>query len=279
MKKFGLIGHPISHSLSPALFKAAYGGKYAYELIEGDDFEKSYERFIEEYDTINVTAPFKELACAKADKASDECIAVGAANILRKTDGSSTIYAENSDIAGVTGALRAAGIDEDMQGKALVVGCGGAAMAATYAIWAELGYSTVVINRNFEKAKKFVERMTAARPDSPLLTAAPLDEMDRYLCESDVIIYTLPIAIPALDRLCRSSLNVNPSEKKSLGKIILEANYKDPAFTPEMLDKMHMANPEIRYVSGKEWLLHQAIGAYKSFTGEEPNIEAMRKVL
>ena len=34
MKKFGLIGHPISHSLSPALFKAAYGGKYAYELIE-----------------------------------------------------------------------------------------------------------------------------------------------------------------------------------------------------------------------------------------------------
>ena len=66
MKKFGLIGHPIAHSLSPALFKAAYDGKYAYDLIEGEDFETSYRRFIEEYDAINVTAPFKEAAFAKA---------------------------------------------------------------------------------------------------------------------------------------------------------------------------------------------------------------------
>lgn len=279
MKKFGLIGHPISHSLSPALFKAAYGGKYSYDLIEGEDFEKSYLRFMEEYDTINVTAPFKELACAKADRASNECIAVGAANILRKTEGASTIYADNSDIAGVTGALRTAGIDESKPGKALIVGCGGAAMAATYAIWAELGYSTVVANRNFEKAKKFVERMTAARPDSPLLTASPLDRMDQHIYESDVIIYTLPIAIPALDGLWQTALHDIRPDKENSGKIILEANYKDPAFTPEMLDRMHMMNPEIKYISGKEWLLHQAIGAYKSFTGEEPNIEAMRKVL
>lgn len=279
MKKFGLIGHPISHSLSPALFKAAYGGRYSYDLIESDDFEKSYERFIQEYQAINVTAPFKELAYAKAGKASNECIAVGAANILIKTDGSSAIYADNSDIAGVTGALRAAGINEENPGKAVVAGCGGAAMAATYAIWAELGYSTVVINRNFEKAQKFVERMKNTRTDGSPLTAAPLEEMDKYLCECDVIIYTLPIAIPALDILWQTALNDNPSDEKNIGKIILEANYKDPAFTPEMIDKMHIHNPEIRYVSGKEWLLHQAVGAYKSFTGEEPNIESMRKVL
>ena len=42
MKKFGLIGHPIAHSLSPALFKAAYNGRYQYDLIEGEEFEKSY---------------------------------------------------------------------------------------------------------------------------------------------------------------------------------------------------------------------------------------------
>jgi hypothetical protein len=38
MRKFGLIGHPIAHSLSPHLFKAAYDGKFRYDLIEGESF-------------------------------------------------------------------------------------------------------------------------------------------------------------------------------------------------------------------------------------------------
>ena len=58
MKRFGLIGYPIAHSLSPALFKAAYGGKYAYDLIEEADFEKAYDRFLQDYHAVNVTAPF-----------------------------------------------------------------------------------------------------------------------------------------------------------------------------------------------------------------------------
>ena len=47
MKKFGLIGHPITHSQSPALFKAGYGGKYAYDLIEGEVFEASSHKFLD----------------------------------------------------------------------------------------------------------------------------------------------------------------------------------------------------------------------------------------
>ena len=97
--KFGLIGHPIAHSLSPALFKAGYDSRYPYQLIEGADFEDSYRRFLEGYDGINVTAPFKELAFVKADILSPECEAVGATNLLVKTpDG---IKAYNSDYLGV----------------------------------------------------------------------------------------------------------------------------------------------------------------------------------
>ena len=50
MKKFGLIGYPISHSLSPTLFKAAYNGKYPYELIEDENFDTAYGKFIKDYD-------------------------------------------------------------------------------------------------------------------------------------------------------------------------------------------------------------------------------------
>ena len=97
--KFGLIGHPIAHSLSPALFKAGYDGKYPYELIETADFEEAYERFLEGYDGINVTAPFKELAFAKADILSPECKTIGATNLLVKTP--EGIKAYNSDYRGV----------------------------------------------------------------------------------------------------------------------------------------------------------------------------------
>ena len=55
------------------LFKAGYEGRYPYELIETADFEEAYRRFLEGYDGINVTAPFKELAFAKADILSEEC--------------------------------------------------------------------------------------------------------------------------------------------------------------------------------------------------------------
>ena len=62
MKRFGLIGKPISHSGSPRLFRAGYHGKYEYDLIEAPDFETSWKLFLEKYDGINVTAPYKELA-------------------------------------------------------------------------------------------------------------------------------------------------------------------------------------------------------------------------
>jgi len=97
--KFGLIGDPIGHSLSPALFKAGYDGRYPYELIETPDFEEAYQRFLEGYDGINVTAPFKELAIRKADILSEECRLIGATNLLVKTP--EGIKAYNSDYLGV----------------------------------------------------------------------------------------------------------------------------------------------------------------------------------
>ena len=94
-QKYGLIGDPIKHSLSPALFRAGFGGLYDYDIIEGEDFEKSYETFLNEYKAINVTAPFKELAYSKAEIISPECEVIGACNVLKKTDDG--ILAANTD--------------------------------------------------------------------------------------------------------------------------------------------------------------------------------------
>ena len=68
MKRFGLIGNPVAGSLSPRLFEAAYGGRYAYDLIEGAEFAASWQRFLDGYDGINITAPFKQDAFISSSK-------------------------------------------------------------------------------------------------------------------------------------------------------------------------------------------------------------------
>lgn len=275
MKKFGLIGHPIAHSLSPVLFKAAYEGKYPYDLIEGEDFEASYKKFLEEYQAINVTAPFKEMAFRKADIATDECKAIGAANILMKMD-DGKILAANSDKMGVTAAVMA-GLypDKAINPTALIVGCGGAAKAAAYAL-GEIKHEVIIINRNFDRARDYAQRLNLEYGMN--VTARPMEDFCRYFRKAGVVIYTLPVSAAVLDSLSCNDIRGNTFLRKE-SKVIVEANYRDPAFTPELKERWMRINPKLTFVGGEEWLLHQAVGAYLAFTHEEPDIEKMRMAI
>ncbi len=252
--RFGLIGHPIAHSLSPALFKAGYEGRYTYELIEGEDFEESYKRFLEEYDGINVTAPFKELAFAKADILSPECEAVGATNLLVKTP--LGVKAFNSDFLGVRMWLEEVAAEVLTEKiSVLIVGLGGAGKAAAAAA-ESLGMKVVRMNRTVRDEK-----------------TRPLDDFKECFREADIIIYNIPTAIQALNEL--TDKDFTPGKPK----FILEANYKDPSFGKEILAKMQTANPLARYTGGKTWLLYQAVTGYEIFTGEKPDLAGMYDVL
>lgn len=252
--KFGLIGHPIAHSLSPALFKAGYEGRYPYELIEGEDFEESYRKFLEEYDGINVTAPFKELAFAKADILSLECESVGATNLLVKTP--LGVKAFNSDFLGVRMWLEEVAAEVLTEKiSVLIVGLGGAGKAAAAAA-ASLGMKVVRMNRTVRDEK-----------------TRPLDDFKECFKEADIIIYNIPTAIQALNEL--TDKDFTPGKPK----FILEANYKDPSFGKEILAKMQTANPLARYTGGKTWLLYQAVTGYEIFTGEKPDLDRMSDVL
>ena len=128
MKRFGLIGHPVAGSFSPKLFEAAYGGRYPYDLLEGADFGVSWKRFLDNYDGINITAPFKEDAFRAVDTLSDNARLCGAVNLAVKTpDG---IVGYNTDVDGVILAVRETGLPVS---EALVAGCGGAGRAGRLA--------------------------------------------------------------------------------------------------------------------------------------------------
>jgi shikimate dehydrogenase len=272
--KYGLIGNPIRHSLSPALFRAGFGGLYDYDLIEGKDFEKSYETFLNEYEAINVTAPFKEKAYSKAEIVSPECKVIGACNVLKKTkDG---ILAANTDYLGIMKTLLPYHNTEKIKPITMVVGCGGAGKAAAYAARI-LGNDVIILNRDINKAEDFAQKLLDNVSGISTVTAASLSDFCRYFRLAGTIIYTLPLAIPQLKELKRT--DIQGGLFKKLPKDILEANYLNPSFSTERLSELQTINPKIKYASGTEWLVYQAVEAYEIFTGEVPNIQKMMNVI
>lgn len=275
MKKFGLIGSGIAKSKSPALFNAAYGGKYQYDLLDGSDFQTLFQRFKKEYTAVNVTAPFKEDAVNAADEAQEAALLCGAANMLLKLPGG-RIIADNSDFEGVTlsimSAYAVAGVDVDDEDEfadtladktALIVGCGGAGRAAAAAA-VTLGYGkTILMNRTQSKAedvKKHLQEFYEDLSDEEI-TVAELSEFKTLFTKADLVIYTLPVALDEnLDEVAANK-----------DRIVLEANYKTP-WLERWKDKFN-------YISGLNWVYNQATVAYEGFTAETPDEEAMKQAL
>ena len=238
MKRFGLIGHPVAGSFSPKLFEAAYGGRYPYDLIEGAEFGASWQRFLDEYDGINITAPFKQDAFQTVDVLSDDARLCGAVNLAVKTpDG---ILGYNTDVDGVVLAVRETGLPVS---DALVVGCGGAGRAAAVAAL-RLGCRVTLANRTPARAAALAEDLAC--------DWIPTDDLPAL--SPDLVIDSVPGPMDGLPDFA--------------GAVILEANYRTPV----------LAGRGRAYISGLRWLLYQAVAGYGIFTGETPDADAMFRI-
>jgi len=152
-ERFVLLGHPVAHSLSAAIHQAAYaelGLSHRYELCDVPD-EGALAAAVDELRGgairgANVTIPWKRQALALADRAEPSAADVGAANVLaRAADGA--VVAHNTDVAALAEEIRALAAEP---GRALVLGAGGAALAAVAAL-ARLGAREVGVSaRRFE---------------------------------------------------------------------------------------------------------------------------------
>ena len=237
MKRFALIGNPAAGSLSPRLFEAAYGGRYVYDLLEGPLFADLWQRFLDGYDGINITAPFKQDAFRAVDSLSDSARLCGAVNLAVKTPCGIAGY--NTDVDGVVMSVRETGLPVS---DALVIGCGGAGRAAAVAAL-QLGCRVTLANRTSSRASSLAEELGCGW--------VPLSELTS--CSPDLVIYTVPGPMDIPDY---------PEA------VFLEANYRTPAFEGRGR----------AYVSGRRWLLYQAVAGYSIFTGETPDEGAMFRI-
>ena len=156
----GVLGHPVSHSRSPAIHNAAFaelGLDWRYVRLPvppGLLAETVRALGGSGYRGANVTIPHKEAALAAADEATPAAAAIGAANTLTfEADG--RIRADNTDAGGLLDALG----DPPSGLRCLVLGAGGAGRAAAFAL-REAGAAQVSVwNRTPERAERLAAEL------------------------------------------------------------------------------------------------------------------------
>ena len=157
MLRFAVLGHPVAHSLSPAMHAFA---------LESLGLEGSYEAWDTPLEAlpgrlkevrrafrgVNLTLPLKEAALAHLDWVSPEAQRIGAVNTVLQVEG--RLFGFNTDAPGFLEALKAGGIP--LKGPALVLGAGGAGRAVAFAL-REAGLEVWVWNRTPQRALALAE--------------------------------------------------------------------------------------------------------------------------
>jgi len=246
---FAVAGDPILHSLSPKMFNRAFiekGLNCIYTRISIKDPEEIAGLLKEaKIDGVNITAPFKERVMKVLDLLDNDAKRIGAVNTVVLEEGMLKGY--NTDFIGVRDALLSKNVS--MKGKrAMVLGAGGAARAATFALVTG-GADVTILNRTLNKAEGLACLFGCSY--------APFEKMDKEAKEADIIVSCLPL----------NERRFAPDMLKA-GVVILDANY---ASRPIEVRK--------RGVNGREWLLFQGVKAFEHFTGIKPPIDVMRDAL
>lgn len=241
--KFGLIGYPISHSLSPRLWAEAFPGQeHSYDLIEEEHFDAAFARFLDGYSAVNVTMPFKELAYYRSRPADESVRAIKAVNILKKEG--DEIVGYNSDFLAVRKLLSDT-FPVSAEKSVMIIGAGGAARAAAIAA-VSLGFSVTMANRSHENCLAFVRHTTYA--GKPLdVNVVEMKDAGMAVEKADVLIYAVPKPVARV-MVCNLA-----------SRIVIEANYLDPCLRAKTASEGGI------YVSGEEWLRLQAEFGYKLF--------------
>jgi shikimate dehydrogenase len=150
--RFALLGHPLGHSLSPAIHGSAYaelGLPHRYELCDVPDAEAVRSALARLRDGhfagLNVTVPWKRLALQLADEVDALAAEVGAANVLTRS-ANGALRAYNTDVLALADELSRSA---PALRSALVIGNGGAALAAVAALKKQGASRCVVTARAF----------------------------------------------------------------------------------------------------------------------------------
>jgi len=257
MAKLAVLGHPVSHSRSPAMQNAALAAlgleDWSYKAIDAapEAFEMTVKELAEVgYAGVNVTVPHKQAALALADEASEASQQIGAANTLVFDGG--RIEAHNTDADGLLASLA----DPPRGQRALVLGAGGAARAVLWALRWE-GARVAVWNRTPERAEEICAELGGDA------VVAPRQE------EFDLIVNTSAAGLQGEDPFEHLPLR---REGFTEHQTVVDMVYGE--HRSKLLKAAEGARAAV--VDGLEILVQQGARSLEIWTGREPDLDVMR---
>jgi len=276
MKRFGVIGHPVAHSLSPLMHNTAYsllGLECTYEAFDvaPESLPEALKDFVNRgFCGLNVTIPHKESVSKQMHELSDEARAVGAVNTILFESG--RLRGDNTDVYGVTASLEPFRSSFQKE-KVLVLGAGGTTRAIIYALLSRFNPSEIVIaNRNHARADELVRHF---QPYAKAITlrASPADQatLGHLATDARLIINSTSIGMsPAIDASPIGDwVDVNSKQ------IVFDLIY-----TPLETKLLALARRSgARTISGLEMFLHQGARSFELWLGKKMPVDQIRPVI
>lgn len=273
-RRAGVLGHPISHSLSPVLHRAAY---HALELdweYEAYDVESgALANFLTGIDRdwagLSLTMPLKVEALALMDFVEPLAKTLGVINtvLVGGRDATLQLVGANTDVYGVVTALGEA--DVRRVDSAVVLG-GGATAVSTVAALGQLGCTRpVVAVRSRARAGGLLRACTAMGVAPRFVDLAEPAQIASALESCDVLVSTIPA-----DAGAALAEGVGEARVKEHA-VLLDVVYS-PLVTPLGAAWEHWGG---KRVGGERMLLHQASEQVRLMTGLPAPVVAMNAAL
>ncbi len=271
-QKVGLLGWPLSHSLSPAMHNAAFsagGLDYVYlplstppELLSQAIAGIKALGFV----GVNVTIPHKVSVMGYLDEIDNSAKLVGAVNTIVVKE--NRLIGYNTDADGYISSLKSAGVD--VTGKhAVILGAGGAARAVAAGFISNNAASVTIAARAKIKADNIARLLPVDTPvrgiacDSKAFAVA--------LSEADVVVNTTPLGMYP-DVANQPSM---PWELLPPSAVISDLVY-NPLITAFMAEATRRGHA---VVGGEGMLVEQGALAFCLWTGHDAPREIMRQAL
>ncbi len=267
----GIFGYPLAHSLSPAFQQAAFN--HCGLDVRYLAWEAPSEALADEVEKLrggdfigaNVTIPHKQSVMAMLDEIDETAQAIGAVNTIVKSAGK--LIGHNTDAPGFMRALKEDGSFDPTGKRALLLGAGGAARAAAFALCRDGIASLTIANRTPVYAESLaaglsgeVARVAAIGMDS--------DELGAIALESDLIVNSTSVGMRHGDGEGQTPL--------AGGLIPHEAVVMDMVYNPQQTPFLAAARSAgATVLGGMPMLIYQGAASFEMWTGREAPVEAM----
>lgn len=249
-KLYGIIGHPIKHSISPGIHNFLFNYFHINAVYVAFDVEPYMLKHTVnglkalKIQGCNITLPHKEKIIKYIDEVDEEARIIGAVNTIKLEQGKIKGY--NTDSRGFLASLKKY-VPDIKRKKIAVIGAGGAAKAVVYALLKENAFVRV-FNRTYEKAVKLKEKFKNVK-------VYPLSQ-EEMLKDAEIVINATSCGLNKDDEMLFS-----PSILKK-DAVFYELIYNE---TPLQYEARRRG---IRTIDGKDMLIEQALISFYIWTGK-----------